>query len=233
MDAELNHSSGYFLDGETSLDRAQRAKVDAILARCDLRPSMRVLDAGSGWGATARVAADRYGADVTGITLSGEQHRYACERQEASPTDPPIDFRIQRWEDFSEPVDRIICINAFENFENKRDFFSHCRSILPDGGIMVILTVTADRPMFRVISKEEIIERGRDAGFDVQVSDSLASHYIRTLECFVDNLEKRRKEAEAEVGKDRLDKMVAYYVKSAGFLRSGLNDMFEFTFVAR
>ena len=233
MDAELNHSSGYFVDDETSLESAQVAKINAILERCDVRPSMRVLDVGCGWGATARVAAGRYGAAVTGITLSGEQHRYAVRRQEKDPTDPLIDYRVQRWEEFSEPVDRIVSVNSFENFENKQDFFAHCRGLLSAGGIMVLLAVTADRPIFRVWSKNQMCRSAVEAGFDVRVSESLASHYARTLDLFVDNLKSRRSLGEAVVGEARLNRHIAYYSRCASLLRSGTNDMFEFTFVAR
>jgi cyclopropane-fatty-acyl-phospholipid synthase len=233
LDPELNHSSAYFLPGETSLARAQRAKIDAILTRCDVRPGMRLLDVGCGWGAAARVAAAGYGAEVVGLTISAEQYRYAVSRQRQAPgPGPVIDYRLHGWEHFGEPVDRIISINSFENFANKRDFLPHCRKLLTAGGMMTVLAVTADRPMFRVVSKREIIAGGEDAGFGVRVSGSLAPHYVRTLEHFVGNLRGRREQAEAVVGSARVDRHISYYSRCADFLRSGLNDMFEFTFLA-
>ena len=232
LDPELNHSSGYFLDGETSLAAAQQAKVDAILSGSRLSPGMRVLDAGCGWGATARAAARQYGVHVTGITLSGEQYDYACAREKDDPSEPGIEYRIQSWETFTEPVDRIICVNAFENFDDKEGFLHRSRELLPPGGVTKILTVTADRPMFRVMSKGEIERIGRSAGYTVQTSDSLTVHYARTLDHFAANLIQRREAAEAVVGADRLTGTIAYYRRCAQFLRSGLNNMYEFTLVA-
>ncbi|MFJ2867671.1 class I SAM-dependent methyltransferase [Kitasatospora sp. NPDC087314] len=232
LDPELNHSSGYFTSGDMSLEQAQRAKTDTILSHCRIEPAMRVLDVGCGWGATARAATQRYGARCVGITLDPGQLAYARERDAESAGGPHIDFRLTRWEEFSEPVDRIVCVNAFENFEDKQGFLPHCRTLLPVGGVMVMLTVTAERRMFRVIPKEEIVRRAQDAGFKVRASSSLADDYARTLELFVRNLNENRAEALSLVSERRLDWHVNYYSKSAEYLRSGLNDMFEFTFTA-
>lgn len=233
MDTQLNHSSGYFTDADMSLDSAQRAKTDAVLRSCRIRPSMRLLDIGCGWGSTARAAADAYRAEVTGITLSGEQHAYAVARETGRPAGRRVDFRLQRWEEFGEPVDRIICVNAFETFENKDSFLPHCRALLPPGGVMVMLAVTAERPIFRVTPKGRVVTLGESAGFDVAVSDSLGAHYARTLELFVENLRRNRAEAVALAGEVEVDKQVAHYAQCAEFLRRGMNDMFEFVFTAR
>lgn len=233
MDAGLNHSSAYFTSPDATLDVAQQAKIYAILDRCQLSSSTRLLDIGCGWGNAARVAATEYQADVVGITLDPEQADYALRKEADRPAASRVDFRVQRWEEFTEPVDRIICINAFENFEDKLSFLPHCRSIMPRGGIVVILTVTADRRMFRVVSKKEVISSGETAGFKVNVSESLASHYIRTLDCFVDNIRKHRERAVDLVGEDRVNRTTKFYTEGARYLRSGLNDLFEFTFTAR
>jgi cyclopropane-fatty-acyl-phospholipid synthase len=233
MDAQLNHSSGYFEHDAMSLDDAQLRKNAEIVRRCRIQPSNRVLDIGCGWGAAARLAADEYHGRVTGLTLSPEQHAYAVRTQEGIPEKRRVDFRLQGWEDFTEPVDRIICVNAFEIFKDKKSFLPHCRALLPDGGVMVMLTVTADRPFFRVIPRDKIVEYGESAGFDVYVSESLASHYTRTLEHFVANLKRNKEKAVALAGAAEYEKQLAHYTECAGFLRRGLNDMFEFTFIAR
>ncbi|QMU71813.1 class I SAM-dependent methyltransferase [Streptacidiphilus sp. P02-A3a] len=233
MDPELNHSSGYFQDIHASLADAQRSKVEAVLQHCRIQPSMRLLDIGCGWGAAARSASRTYGGSVTGITLDSEHVEYAQGLEEDQPLDSRIDYRVQDWGDFHEPVDRIISINSFENFKDKESFFPHCRAILPVGGVMVVLTVTADRPMFRVIPKRKIISAAERAGFDVEVSDSLAHHYVRTLENFIHNITEHKDEVVALMGADRVEKDLAFYAACADLFRRELNDMFEFTFVAR
>lgn len=233
MDTELNHSSGYFESPETSLEDAQRAKVKAILDACRIKPSMRLLDVGCGWGAASRAAARTYGARVIGITIEDEQLAYALEAEEGQPVQTRVDYRLQRWENFDEPVDRILCINAFENFTDKKAFLAHCRSLLPVGGVMVMLTVTADRPMFRVISKSEILATAEQLGFEVSVSESLRSHYIRTLELFRDNIAAHLAEVVRVRGEDEVKKDIEWYESCAEFLGNGMNDMFEFIFTAR
>ncbi|MFD4543092.1 class I SAM-dependent methyltransferase [Streptomyces bauhiniae] len=231
LDPELNHSSGYFTSDTLSLEQAQRAKTDAILSHCRIEPAMRVLDVGCGWGATARAVTRRYGAHCIGISPDEGQLAYA-RRRDVESGGPRVDFRLSRWEEFTEPVDRIVCVNAFENFEDKQGFLPHCRTLLPVGGVMVMLTVTADRRMFRVPSKDEIVERARESGFDVHTSGSLAADYARTLDLFVRNLNANRTALLSLVSERRLQWHLNYYAKSAAFLRSGLNDMFEFTFTA-
>jgi len=232
LDPELNHSSGYFTSDTMSLEQAQRAKTDAVLSRLRIEPSMTVLDVGCGWGATARAATQQYGAHCIGITLDEGQLAYARHRDAETAGGPRIDFRLCSWEEFSEPVDRIVCVNAFENFEDKQGFLPHCRTLLPAGGVMVMLTVTAERRMFRVTSKKEIVQSAQKAGFEVHTSHSLAGDYARTLELFVQNLNDNRTALLSLVSERRLDWHLNYYTKSAEYLRSGLNDMYEFTFTA-
>lgn len=98
---------------------------------------------------------------------------------------------------------------------------------------MVMLAVTADRPVFRVVPSGKVIEWAERAGFNVEISPSLARDYARTLDCYVRNLRVRRNEVIALVGESRFARQVDYYSRCAGFLRSGINDMFEFTFTLR
>ncbi|WP_203819712.1 class I SAM-dependent methyltransferase [Paractinoplanes ferrugineus] len=232
LDPDLNHSSGYFTTADMSLAQAQRTKIDTVLTHCRVERGHRLLDVGSGWGAAAITAARDLGADVVGITLDPDQDEYARERLARLPGAARVDFRVQNWESFAEPVDRIICVNAFENFTAKREFFPHCRTLLQPGGVMVVLAVTADRPMFRVLAKDAMIRSAADAGFDVQVSASLAPHYVRTLEHFVVNLTANRDEAVRLRPASDVDRHLRYYSQCADYLRTGVNDMFEFTLVA-
>ena len=106
---------------------------------------MRLLDIGCGWGATARRAAEKFGARVIGLTLSRNQYEHNVRMAESLPQ---IEFRLQGWEEFDEPVDRIVSIGAFEHFRMDRysEFFAKCRGILPapgggGGGRMLLHTI--------------------------------------------------------------------------------------------
>ena len=77
LDSRMIYSGGYWKEAAT-LDDAQEAKLDLVCRKLYLAPGMKVLDIGCGWGGTARFAAERYGVEVVGITVSEEQAMYAC-----------------------------------------------------------------------------------------------------------------------------------------------------------
>lgn len=131
LDPSMTYSCAYFEREEMTLEEAQRAKIDLSLGKCELEPGMRLLDIGCGWGATAMRAAEKYGAKVIGLTLSRNQHATATARAVARGL-RKVEFRLQGWEDFDEPVDRIVSIGAFEHFRIARypAFFERCRNLL-------------------------------------------------------------------------------------------------------
>ena len=133
---------------------------------------MKLLDIGCGWGATARRAVENFNVDVIGLTLSKEQHSLitqsiannnnnnnnnnknnnsaihssttpAAHNPHANSLVNHVDFRLQGWEEFTEPVDRIISIGAFEHFRAERyeAFFTRAFSLLPRGGRMMLHTI--------------------------------------------------------------------------------------------
>src|SRR3954449_12837239 len=101
LDPSMTYSCAKFDTPTTSLEDAQRAKVDLSLGKCELKPGMRLLDVGCGWGATALRAAERYDAKVIGLTISKNQHAHdeqlASERGNGN-----VEFRLQGWETFEE-----------------------------------------------------------------------------------------------------------------------------------
>jgi cyclopropane-fatty-acyl-phospholipid synthase len=147
LDPSMTYSCAYFERKDMTLEEAQMAKIDLALGKCDVRPDMRLLDIGCGWGSTARRAAERFGVNVVGLTLSHHQHEHALRSLESLPGGAAdrIEFRLQGWEEFDEPVDRIVSIGAFEHFRKERyaEFFARCRAILPDdgGGRMLLHTI--------------------------------------------------------------------------------------------
>src|SRR6185503_18954883 len=113
LDPSMTYSCAKFDTPQTSLADAQRAKIDLSLGKCELKPGQRLLDIGCGWGATALRGNEKYGANVTGLTLSRNQHAH-CQRLAAGRKG--IEFRLEGWETFDEKVDRIVSIGAFEHF---------------------------------------------------------------------------------------------------------------------
>ena len=153
LDSSRTYSCAYFEREEMTLEEAQQAKIDLALGKCDLKPGMKLLDIGCGWGATAMRAANRFNVNVIGLTLSRNQHSYAMRRARADAAmAEQVDFRLLGWEEFDEPVDRIVSIGAFEHFRKARyaAFFEKCRRLLgasSDGaGRMLLHTIVMTEP---------------------------------------------------------------------------------------
>ncbi len=217
---------------------------------------MKLLDIGCGWGATARRAIENFNVDVIGLTLSKEQH--ALITQSIANTANRIDFRLQGWEEFTEPVDRIISIGAFEHFRAERyeAFFARAFSLLPRGGRMMLHTIVQPDinelrqrgivvdheavtfakficknifPGGQLCSPQVITRHATNAGFTLAHSESLRLHYARTLDTWADNLRARREQAITITNKDTYDMYMHYLTGCAHYFRTGHNDVMQFT----
>ena len=141
LDDEMTYSCGYWKDADT-LDAAQQAKLKLICEKIGLKPGMRVLDIGCGWGAFARHAAKHFGAEVVGITISKEQAKLAEERCRGLP----IEIRFQDYREVVERFDRVVSIGMFEHVgpKNYREYMQVTHRLLADGGMAMLHTIGAN-----------------------------------------------------------------------------------------
>ncbi|BBZ21762.1 cyclopropane mycolic acid synthase family methyltransferase [Mycolicibacter hiberniae] len=226
QDPSRTYSCAYFESPDVTLAEAQIAKLDLNLDKLDLRPGMTLLDVGCGWGATMKRAVEKYDVNVIGLTLSKNQHAYTQGLLDAIDTDRSRRVLLQGWEQFHEPVDRIVSIEAFEHFgfENYDAFFKNCYDNMPADGRMTIqssvgfhpyelnargkkLTFETARfikfilteifPGGRLPTTKMMVEHGEKAGFTVPEALSLRPHYIKTLKMWGDALEANHDEAVA------------------------------------
>ena len=143
LDADRQYSCAYFETPDLSLDDAQLAKKRHLAAKLLIRPHVRVLDIGSGWGGLALYLAEAGAARVTGVTLSEEQFRASQARAEEKDITGKVEFRLQDYRDLDNRYDRIVSVGMFEHVGvNHYDaFFGKCAELLDDDGIMLLHSI--------------------------------------------------------------------------------------------
>ncbi len=138
LDERMNYSCGYWKNA-TTLEEAQEAKLKLICDKLYLEPGMKVLDIGCGWGSFAKYAAQRYGVEVVGITISQQQLDLARELCAGLP----IELRFQDYRDVQGSFDCIVSIGMIEHvgYKNYRTYMEHVQSCLNDDGLFLLQTI--------------------------------------------------------------------------------------------
>ncbi len=139
LDARMAYSCGYWQSGARTLDEAQEAKLDLTCRKLGLAPGMRVLDIGCGWGSFMRFAAERYGVECVGVTISREQARFGQTQCRGLP----VEFRLQDYRELDEQFDRIVSIGMFEHVgrKNHRGFMEVANRCLAQDGLCLLHTI--------------------------------------------------------------------------------------------
>jgi cyclopropane-fatty-acyl-phospholipid synthase len=141
LDRDRQYSCAYFARGDETLEQAQAAKKRHIAAKLRLdRPDLHVLDIGCGWGGMALTLAQEYGARVTGITLSVEQHAEATARAREAGLSDRVRFELQDYRHVTGRYDRVVSVGMFEHvgIAHYTEFFATVRDLLTDDGIALI-----------------------------------------------------------------------------------------------
>lgn len=201
LDTGLTYSSALFEgDADRSLDAAQSAKYQRIVDRLGLRPGMRVLEIGCGWGGFALHAASQ-GIHVHGITLSKEQLDHARARVHQEGFAASISLELRDYREVRGRYDAVVSIEMFEAVGEAfwRDWFKVVRQCLADGGRALVQTITIDEARFSAYrassdfireyifpggmlpSAERFVAQARRVGLRAQRSLAFGLDYARTL----------------------------------------------------
>jgi cyclopropane-fatty-acyl-phospholipid synthase len=152
LDESMNYSSAWFAGNfQQSSAQGQANKIRRALIECQLQSGQRVLEIGCGWGALAETAAAELGAQVTGVTLSGEQLEFARTRIQTAGLQDKVELRLQDYRDINDaPFDAIVSIEMFEAVGRAYwgEFFAGLRNKLKPGGRACLQTITIRDDLF-------------------------------------------------------------------------------------
>ncbi len=258
LDPTRTYTCAYFERDDMTLEEAQIAKIDLALGKLGLQPGMMLLEVGCGWGPAMLRALEKYDVNVVGLTLSKNQAAYVEQLLAASDSPRSKRVLLAGWEQFHEPVDRIVAIGPLEHFGFDRyaAFFKRAYDLLPVDGTMLLhtivllsrqelkernLPITMRHVRFFKFILDEIFPGGRvptvarveehatKVGFTVSRIQRLQLHYARTLDMWAAALEAHKDEAIAIQSEEVYDRYIKYLTGCAELFRDGYTDLCQFT----
>ncbi|MDZ7851092.1 MAG: cyclopropane fatty acyl phospholipid synthase [Halomonas sp.] len=239
LDPRMTYTCGYWKAAD-NLAQAQEAKLDLICRKLELEPGMRVLDIGCGWGSFMAYAAEHYGVECVGLTVSREQAEYGKSLMKKGL---PVEFRLQDYRDETEQFDRIVSIGMFEHVgrKNYRTYMEVANRCLKDDGLFLLHTIgknvrdTSPDPWLDkyIFPNGELPAMGHvtDAAeqlFVVEDLHNFGADYDKTLMAWHENFEAAWPQF-AEAYGERFYRMWRYYLLScAGAFRARHIQLWQF-----
>ena len=220
----LVYSCGYWRQAQ-DLDQAQEAKLDLVCRKLLLKPGMRVLDIGCGWGEALKFAAERYGISGVGVTISREQAEFARELCAGLP----IDIRLQDYRELDEPFDAAFSLGMFEHVgvKNYRTYFEVARRCLPADGLFLLHTIGTNRSVHRtdpwiaryifpnsMLPSVAQIAQAVEGLFVMEDWHNFGTDYDRTLQAWRENVEHAWTSLDARYDQ-RFRRMWRYYLAAS------------------
>jgi cyclopropane-fatty-acyl-phospholipid synthase len=237
LDPHMNYSCGYWPNAE-DLESAQEAKMALICRKLQLKPGMRVLDVGCGWGGLSRWMTTRHDVEVTAITISREQVDLARQRCQGLP----VMIELMDYRDLSGQFDCIVSVGMFEHVgrQNYGDYFKIMHSLLAPGGLFLLQTIGARRHVYSVdpwiekyifpngmLPPARAIVDGIDKLFTIEDWHNFGADYDRTLMAWYQNFTEAWPSLSGKYD-ERFRRMFEYYLLTcAGAFRARENQLWQ------
>lgn len=245
LDETMSYSCGYFAHTGTSLFEAQVAKVDHILEKLQLKEGMKLLDIGCGWGFLLKRAAERYGVQGVGITLSEEQYRRFSQDIQEGRLQEMLEVHQMDYRELAKcgmKFDRVVSVGMLEHVGrgNYGRFLASVDEVLKPGGLFLLHYISALKehsgdPFIRkyifpggvIPSLREIISLLPDYRFYTLDVESLRQHYVRTLHCWRANFLKNREKIVEKYGEEFARMWELYLASCAATFHNGVIDLHQ------
>ena len=218
LDPRRIYSCAYFRDAGMTIAQAQEAKLDHICKKLMLRDGERFLDVGAGWGGLLMWAAENYGVQGHGITLSKNQHAHVNKLIDERGLRGRVTMELCDYRELPEdqPFDKIASIGMFEHVgrANLPEYFAKLRRLLKPGGLLMNHGITAagtrnhqlgagmgdfiERYIFpggELLHVSKVTEVMADAALEPLDLENLRPHYAKTLWAWSDALESQLSQA--------------------------------------
>jgi cyclopropane-fatty-acyl-phospholipid synthase len=230
LDRDMQYSCAYFTEPTNDLDTAQLDKKRLIAAKLLLKKGMHVLDIGCGFGGMAIYLAKTFDVEVTGITLSTEQHKIAVERARQENVQDRVHFELQDYRNTQGSFDRIVSVGMFEHvgLEHYREFFTQMKSLLKPDGVALLHSIgrldvpgTPDNWVNKYIfpggyapALSEVLPFVEKTGLYVTDVELLRLHYAATLASWRANFDAQR-DAVRKMYDERFCRMWEFFLVGA------------------
>jgi len=240
LDKGMNYSCGYWNKAGT-LDKAQEAKLDLICRKTGLKPGMKVLDIGCGWGGFAKYAAEKFDVRVLGITVSREQVEFARKFCKGLP----VEIELQDYRKLKKEFDRIISIGMFEHVgsRNYRTYMKVVHRCLTSDGLFLLHTIAGNSSVSStdpwinkyifpnsILPSAKQITSAAEGVFVLEDWHSFGQYYDKTLMTWYGNFTKNWDKIK-DTYDQRFFRMWTYYLLScAGSFRSRRNQLWQIVF---
>jgi len=237
LDKRMIYSCAFWKNVE-SLDQAQEAKLDMVCRKLELKPGMRVLDIGCGWGGMAEFAAQNYGVEVLGITISREQAALARQRCAGLP----VKIRLQDYRNLNDTFDRVLSLGMFEHvgYKNYRTFMEKVCRLLKDDGLFLLHTIGSNRSQKNtdswiqkyifpnsMLPSAKQISAAIEGVFVLEDWHAFGADYDKTLMHWYENFKNSWHSLRKEYD-ERFFRMWKYYLLScAGSFRARANQLWQ------
>ncbi len=249
LDPLMVYSCAYFPTWDSTLEEAQVAKLDIVCRKLRLQKGDRFLDIGCGWGGLVIHAAQHYGVQAHGVTLSKAQFDFAVARVAELGLEDRVKIELKDYRELTGEYDKIASVGMFDHvgLDNHDAYFAKMHSLLRVRGLLLNHAITrrARRKNFRrkppeyvamtryIFPGGELDQIGLSLDnleiheFDVHDVEGLREHYARTCRIWAERLYARRREAEAMIGEVKTHLWLIYLARCAIGFERGATAIFQ------
>ena len=143
LDENRQYSCAYFKNDNETIEQAQKNKMNHIIKKLHLKPNLKVLDIGSGWGTLALEIAKQSKCEVLGITLSENQLEYSRNKAKELNLENQVRFELVDYRKLNEKFDRVVSVGMLEHVGKKfyNKYFNSVSKFLNEDGVALIHTI--------------------------------------------------------------------------------------------